>query len=1196
MKLKRLELYGYKSFASRAVFLFDEGITAVVGPNGSGKSNIADAVRWVMGEQSYTSMRAKTTEDMIFAGSKTRSRLGMAEVMLVFDNSSGWLPLEYAEVSVGRRAFRSGENEYLLNGAKVRYRDILDLFGGAGLARSNYTVIGQGMVDAALALRPEARRALFEEAAGITPQLRKRDETLQRIVETERNLQRVADIAQELEPRVRSLRRQAERAQDQAILRQDLRELERIWYGYQWQRISAQLTRAQLLGQEHQQQQEMLRAAMRELDEQRETAEGASDSLRQELEALSIQYAGNESRITGLNRETAVSAERLRLYESQQHTIQQELESLITQRDVVQHEVEHTSSEFTEQELSLRVNQAELDATKAAHAQAEAERRRLTGDVSQEQKKANQIGAVLAEVRARLDQAAERRVELEQALKRGDAALQSAREKIDQSRANQETLATQEQLLGRELEETQQEHARLEQALQEALANSRQVEQRRTLCETKLEGLLARQEMQSRLRQELPGYHPGVREVLAGKVQLNGLLGTVASLMTVPSEYEEAIESALGTRLQNIVASKWEDAEAAINHLRTSGAGWATFLPLDTIRARPPARIRPEAGVIGIASGLVSFEEHLRLVFELLLGSVLVVRDLTAARRLLKSSMGISLFVTVGGETVQPSGALSGGARRNNANLLAQERLCRELSAQIKAARAELNNVAHEAELAESARQNAQAALLRADEGISAKRTELEALRNRLAGSKRELRDTEAELAWLQTRRQRDADEATTLATRAADLIRQQAGYESEQLSTMERLRTATERLSAQDDNLRQQLASLETRVAVGQRTVRSQRVLVESHRANLAQICAQIEQKRKQVTDLDELLGRQHSSHAQADLQLAQLRAQNDVLEQRMVPLRTSIAEHDHTRQEAEHNRASLQERFSVAAIDADRTLRELDRLKEEQQSVRDELASDLGQILPRSVEAQQLSLDLGGTIVQLPVVPVMPEGLDEQLRALRASIRRSGDVNPDAPAEFAEAHKRLEFMRTQDHDLRTAIVSLQQVIKELEQLIDYDLRRTFSQVQKAFGSYFSLLFSGGSAELELTNPDNLSETGIEITARPPGKRAQSLSLLSGGERALTAVALLFALLEVNPVPFCFLDEVDAALDEANIFRFRELLQRHAVNTQFVVITHNRRTIETATSIYGIAMGEQGVSQVISLKVSDESATTELT
>ena len=1186
MRLKRLEMLGYKSFATRTVFGFDEGITAIVGPNGSGKSNIADAVRWVMGEQSYSSMRAKTTEDMIFAGSRSRTRLGMAEVLLVFDNSSGWLPLDFAEVSVGRRAYRSGENEYLLNGNKVRYRDILELFGGAGLARSNYTVIGQGMVDAALALRPEARRALFEEAAGITPQLRKRDEALLRISETERNLERVHDIANELEPRVHTLQRQAECAQEHTILQQDLRELQRIWYGYQWQRLSTQLMRAEETLKERQVQLEERHSALRRLDERQEQSTRELVQLRHSVEELINRQSAMHDQSESLLREVAVAAERLRLFTSQRQALTQEMKSLRARQEVVRGEVEHSGLELARQEAELVASQSDLAKARQEQAQSEIARREIEILVAREQQGTNKIIVVLSDLQSRSEQASERRVELANDYREGEAKLTAIARKVETLRERVKGLVEQERTLAEQQIARQTERQSAEEQVHLAQGAVRVSEQERNQAQTRLDSLTARRDSLARLRQEMPGYHPGVREVLAREAGLPGLLGSVASLMRVPIQYEEAIESALGPRLQNVIAERWEDAEGAITHLKQSGTGWATFLPLDTIKARPPARLHAESGVIGVASTLVQFDDRLRPVYELLLGTVLIVKDLPTARRLLGASHGLSLFVTLGGETVQPSGALSGGARRNSGNLLAQEREWRELPEQIGDAEKNLAFAVEQVETVRAEIRSAQTRQADADTNLVRQRTAVETLRNTLAAQQRELSAAEADQVWQRARLEQSQKELEALKSREQDLNTRLVAAQQEQAQLLERLRSATERLAALDDNPRQRLAALETRVAVIQRTVHSQRVLLDSHKANLEQINAQTSEKQAQDIALQRLLDDQSASHAANTNRLFKLDEAIEALKAQLAPERARLNEFDNVRQLLERERSSTRERLSDVTLDCDRASRECDRLRTEQEALARDLEGDLGPIVTQSAGAQQLRLNMGGKVVLLPAVPTMPEGLEERIRGLKNSLRRMGEVNPAAPEEYTQTNERLHFLHTQAIDLRAAITSLQQLIHELDNLIEHDLRRTFKQVQRSFGDYFTSLFNGGSAELQLTDPEKLSETGVDIVTRLPGKRAQNLALLSGGERALTAVALLFALLQANPVPFCILDEVDAALDEANIHRFRELLQRHAVGTQFIVITHNRCTIEVASAIYGIAMSEQGVSRVISLKV----------
>jgi chromosome segregation protein len=734
--------------------------------------------------------------------------------------------------------------------------------------------------------------------------------------------------------------------------------------------------------------------------------------------------------------------------------------------------------------------------------------------------------------------------------------------------------------------ETERQAAEIE--VHRAQAAVRASELERNQAQSKLDSLTSRRDSLIRLRQEMPGYHPSVREVLGREAGLPGMLGTVASLMRVPIQYEEAIESALGPRLQNVITEYWEDAEGAIAHLKQSGTGWATFLPLDTIKARPPTRLQAESGVIGVASTLVQFDDRLRPVYELLLGTVLIVKDLPTARRLLGTSHGISLLVTLSGETVQPSGALSGGARRNSGNLLAQEREWRELPKKIGDAEKNLASAVEQVETMRAQVRTTQTLQADADLNLARQRTALETLRNNLAALQRELRAAEADQVWQGTRLEQSQEELKALKSREQDLNTRLNAAQQDQAQILKRLRSATERQAALDDNPRQHLAALETRVAVIQRTVHSQRVLLDSHKVNLEQISVQTSEKQAQDNTLQRLLDDQSASHEVNSGRLLKLDGAIEALKAQFAPERTRLNEFDHVRQLLERERSRAREKLSDITLDCDRASRECDRLRAEQEALARDLEGDLGSIVTQSAGAQQLHLNLGGEVVLLPAVPTMPEGLEERIRGLKSSLRRMGEVNPSAPEEYAQTSERLLFLHTQEIDLRAAIASLQQLIQELDNLIENDLRRTFKQVQRSFGDYFTSLFNGGSAELQLTEPEKISETGVDIVARLPGKRAQNLALLSGGERALTAVALLFALLQANPVPFCILDEVDAALDEANIHRFRELLQRNAVSTQFIVITHNRRTIEAASAVYGIAMGEQGVSQMISLKVQD--------
>jgi len=1187
MRLKRLELYGFKSFASRTEFDFGDGIVAIVGPNGSGKSNIADAIRWVMGEQSFSTLRAKSSEDMIFAGAGNRPRMGMAEVLITLDNTENLLPLDYSEVVVGRRAYRSGENEYLLNGSQVRYRDVLDILGGAGLARSQYTVIGQGMVDAALSLRPEARRALFEEAAGVAPHLRKRGEALRRIAETERNLERVRDILQELAPRARTLRRQAERAEEHQLLSRDLQELQRVWYGHQWQRRQRALAQAEqdvrrwsAMVEAQREQSQVLAHRLDQLLERRRAHADQLEALNSRLEALRDDAQRCE-------RELAVAAERLRSYEQQRASISSDIKGLRSRHEVLTHEIARVRDELAGHERAHRIAAAALDDARSRLDQVDTSRHEVERRISDVEERLKRLAAVAANCSARLEQLDERREQLaHQRQASEETAEELSRRTADLERARQEAEAN-VAALERALEErlsakadTDAELARARDALEDLRREVSRLERQR-------DDLASRRELLTRLRQEMTGYHPGVRAVLARGANLKGLLGTVVNLMRVPKGMEQAIESALGARLQNVITETWEDAAAAIAYLKQGGRGWATFLPLDTVRPRPPLRAPRGSGVVGVASDLVEYDERLAPVYRLLLGQVLVVDNLDTARRMLSESVRPSLIVTLEGETVQPTGAVSGGTRQRSSNLVAQEREWQALPRRIADAQraldeAQYNEKFHAAALDELDRQAREA-----ERSAAELRTRLEDGRRAASAAVGDLREAQREHSWHTARLSQADEELARLQQRRQILAEELRQVESQQQEAAAEIRSLWERLrDADDEALRREVGELETRVAVSRRAAESQRALLDSHISNLRQIDNQIAEKERQDDELASALAElsaQTDRERQRAACLEQLR--EDLLGQ-LEPAREEMARLQQQRQELEAQREQLAERLHEGQLAVSRANLALDRARDDLTSLAEEIEANLGPIEYPDGLAHQLRLTLGDESVELPRVESIPPGLGEQIRQLRVRLRRLGSVNSEAPAEYEQLLDRQTFLQSQERDLRGAIASLHEIIDELDAVIERDLARTIREVDEAFGRYFERLFGGGSARLVITDPDDLSTTGVDIVARPPGKRAQNLSLLSGGERALAATALLFALLSANPVPFCCLDEVDAALDEANVQRFRALLEEHARHTQFLVITHNRRTIEAAETIYGISMSERGISQSISLRL----------
>ena len=1187
MRLKRLDLYGYKSFAPRVAFEFPQGITAIIGPNGSGKSNIADAIRWVTGEQSYRTLRAGSTSDMIFSGSRNRARLGMCEVLVTLDNSDGSLPIEYSEVTVGRRAYRSGDNEYLLNGNQVRYRDILNLLSSAGIASNAYTVIGQGMVDAALALRPQARRALFEEAAGIAPHLRKRNDALKRIAETERNLERVSDIINELKPRGKSLRRQAERAEEHALLSQDLQELQRIWYGYQWQRCRRDLARA-----EHQvaQWQAQLYAQRRRASSFGDGQEQLSRQLAEQRRMVE-QHRNRETQVRRgaetLRRSLAVTVERERLYRQQTQTLDGDIQTLESRQGVLEQEIKNATEELHRQLELQEQSQGTLTTLRLELSAINAGRLERQQQLEAQQSHLNRILATISQNRARQEQEAEQQQQVSEQQRQAKERLVTLRSRRAELAAKAAALTQHEEACAARLSELEEKRRQIE----GEIASSRRIieDTENTLRRVRSEHdrLVSQRDLLARARKGLTGYHPGVRSVLLARQHLPGVLGTVASLMQVSSEIEQAIESALGARLQNIVTERWEDAERAIEHLKQTHSGWATFLPLDTVRPRPALKSRRESGIVGVACDLVRYDERLRPVFELLLGRTIVVRNLAVARRLLTERTGASLFVTLDGETVQPSGALSGGARQKNANLLAQEREWRQLPDEIARIEVTLEEAIGACQAAQDHLTELRRDLTTCETQARGAQIERQGAQEAVSRQIHDQRELERNEQWEQSRSEQASKQLQELARQARDTSQKLAKAEQEQAQTAGLVADLRQQISdARNERLQQSIAQMETRTAVAQRTVDSQQRLIKSHQQSMEQLATEMRSKRDRREELCRVIDDLRETGQTEREELSHTEGRAAAIQEEISSALKRIEELEVARGDAEKRYAQSLERLHKVEVEANQATLHRDRLKDRQTELIREIEGEIGPIELPEIVSQQLRLNLSDDIVELPTIGQLPQGLGEEVRHLRAHIRRIGAINPEAPQEYGALLDRQTFLESQSEDLCRAIAGLHEVIEELDEIIERDLGATITTVNKAFGEYFTALFNGGSARLVLTDPEHLSTTGVDIVAHPPGKRAQSLTLLSGGERSLTAVALLFALLRASPVPFCFLDEVDAALDEINVARFRDLLVERANAIQFIIITHNRHTIEAASTIYGVSMSEQGVSHSVSLQL----------
>jgi len=1118
MYLKHLELQGFKSFAKRTIFDFNAGITAIVGPNGVGKSNIADAIRWVMGEQSYKSLRARQGEDLIFAGSQGRARLGMAEAVLTFDNTSGWLPIEYSEVAIARRAYRSGENEYLLNGNRVRRREIVELLVKGGLSSNAYTVINQGLTDAALAMRPQERRTLFEEAAGITIYQSKRDSALRKLEATEENLRRVNDIIAEITPHLESLRRQAERAAEYDVASQELEENLKVWYGYQWQRQSAAFQEAKRVEKEKREALAGLQDRLRGLTQELKVFDSRQEELAQSLALWRKERDTLRQEQEGLLRGLAVSQERLRLLKRQEEEIDVELASL-TRRSENQR---------------LSVQELDLDSSGLS----------LQDRLSRAQELAFQLATRSAELRSQLSQIRERERDLLKERDEEREALTALRLQVSHLEGIVAEVEREKRALEVERGALAQERERQKAALEASLL-------RQNRLQAQEEEVEARYQVLGKMRR-------GFARPEAKAVSQEGVLGTLASLIEVPPPLEAALRAALGPLREGLVVQSWKDAERLME-------GRPILFPLDSIKApqSPPPPRGP--GILGLASDQVKSAPRFRHLLQALLGYTLIVEDLATAKRVHREDAAGFQFVTLEGELLTSQGALIAGAPQFEGLERALEREMTSLEEEKPHIQEELRGAKERHDRLLSEMRTLEKREQKVGERLRAKEGDLSEHKTRLG---RLLQEVE----WRQTIETKAGEELEQIRASIADLSLQVGESEAQEKDTLAALARLQERMATWGGEGEESMAHL---------------ALLKERKENLEQLEAQIEAKEARKRDLSQEIETLTEEVKVLEVRAEELSTRLATLQGLVEPAEEELTSLERKQRRQEREEAHLRDGLHRCEVEHSQAISEVERWKDRLAALQGQIETDLEDLLVAPLP-KQLTLDMDARLVSLPPISQIPQGLEKKIKRLKRRLRKIGPVNVEAPAEYEKIKSRHDFLTSQAEDLEKASRSLRQMIAELNRLMEERFQETFSAIAKEFSNYFTALFNGGQGRLLLTDPQDPSQTGVEIVAQPPGKRRQSIDLLSGGERALTGVALVFAILKAAATPFCFLDEVDATLDEINIGRFRDSLKALAQTTQIVVITHNRYTIEAADTIYGLSLGEDSASQVISLRLED--------
>jgi chromosome segregation protein len=1190
--LKRLELYGFKTFADRTDLEFGPGITAIVGPNGSGKSNLADAILWCLGEQSFKSLRSGSSQDIIFAGSEGRRRSGVGEVSVTLDNSDGALRLDFSEITITRRVFRAGEGEYFINRVPCRLRDIHELLLDTGIGKNAYAMISQTEVDHLLSVRSEDRREIFEQAAGIQRYRQRKEETRRKLDRVCANLIRVNDIIHELEVQIGPLSQQCEAAREYRRLSKELYDLKLSLLVSDHRALSESLARARERERELEQELESARTRLHQLAAQeaelRAQLQAAEERL-EETRGLVIRLSSEADRGEGrLN----LTTQRIEDLEQQAATAAQEMAQLEQQKAAAEGEL----AAAQEQRPALEARGRELEAEVIAlERQLKEESGSLrTADQSAEEQRAGHLDSLreLADARNRLVQcesmlqAAQSRIARIAEQQTGiDARRQGAEQRAAAAAGAAAELRARRSQLEAEIYSLRSEE-------DAAHAAAEACEKQELALRERLSEVRARHQALQEMEHARDGLRAGVRAVLAAVAagQLPGGYHMLADLVRVPKELEAAIESALGPAAGDLVVETPERAAAAIALLRETRAGRATFLPRSTIRpaARPDAlhELAQRPGCFGIAADLVSCDPGVAPIFEHLLGRVLIAEDMDAALSLGRDSHGWRAIVTRDGDAIRPWGAITGGSPAPSSHLLGRAREIEELQAEQASLAAALERVATDVE---EARQRGQTAASAAD----VRRREVEDLLASLAESERTA-EVLAESArgererWEALAAERDALEAEVAQTqeeraaasaRVEELAEKQQAAHSAVEGLHEALRSgqeARERLSATASERRVSLTAVE-----GDRRTLDARV--EKIAQNIGVLSRAMADKQALITRLTE--SQQQARAAQEDLR----------------------RECENLR---EHHRRAQEEETRVR----DHRQAVLDQLaanRETDAQTREEIESFQTRIHRSQLRTTQLDSEIGFTErtlldeyrIALEQAEQMAAPIESRTAAqtkvkdLQAQVDALGEVNVGAIEEYERVRQRLESFTTQRADLEAARADLEQVMIEADREATSRFLTAFELLRNHFRELFTRLFEGGEADLLLTDPENVLECGVDVSVTLPGKKTRDLLQLSGGERALTAAALLFSLLTVKPSPFVILDEVDAPLDDSNVGRYCEVLREFAQRSQFIVITHNKGTMESADTLYGVTMEEAGVSRLIGVRLrepSDQSALTQ--
>ena len=1180
MYLKRLELQGFKSFADKTILELMPGITTVIGPNGSGKSNISDAIRWVLGEQSMKSLRGTKSMDIIFAGTQNRKSLGFAEASLVFDNSDGALPIEYTEVTVTRKIYRSGETGYFINKVPCRLKDVLELFMDTGIGKDGYSIIGQGKIDEILSNKSEDRRHIFEEAAGIVKYRTRKQESEKKLEHTKLNLLRINDILTEIEGNLEPLQIQADKAKKYLNLREELKSIEIGLFVYNIEKYKQELEKVvqdidvmQTQCNDEEGRLERIKILKEELkssiDEITETIENMSNigfESQKQIEQLNSDINVAKTRIANNNENNDRYLKEI----DEQNAKIQELKEEIEQKEAKKDNLKQNKEKF---EKELNEKQEELDKLTEKLSSKELEIEGYKHTVEENTDKKYELQSEINAQNINYQNFEKRQVQIKQ-------EMQSTISELDSTRLNKEDIAKQ-------FNEIENKKNKAQNSLNEVAKQREEANQKIKSFESNINILSSEMRIkESRLKflieteKEKEGYIKSVKSLLKDCENIKelgkGMNGVLANIIEVPDELQTAIEMCLGASLQNIVTETETDAKRLVEHLRKNNLGRASFLPISSVKGRKLDKIKGnESGVVGIASDLVKYNKKYEQIILNLLGRTVIVDNMDIAIRVAKQNDYTFRIVTTEGDLINPSGAITGGSvAKKTVNILGRSKEIEKLEKEVNELRVKIKKLEDEKQEYEES---------------------IEGILELSANLEKELQEIDITYATEKQKVISINENIEKLEKRLNRLKEEQANLEKqkeEAVSTKGDLQVEINKIVEQNGELSKIINEFAELNKDDQKYIDDLNFDI----TNLKISVSSFDESEASIQEIQERINQElenaHTSIENKNAQIEQIKKDNENLEkliqeilQKIEEVKESVNSSSSKIEELKNERTQKSEKLSKQEDELTAKFKVIEDLK--------------GQLVKLDVKKTKIDEDINGIINKMweeyELTPnnaeqyQKPENValtQKRVNSLRNEIRELGSVNVDSIEEYKNLKDRYDFMSEQRLDLENTMSKLRKVISDMTQIMKEQFKEKFKVINKNFGEVFAELFGGGKAELTLEDEENILECGIEITVQPPGKKLQNMMLLSGGEKAFTAIALLFAILKINPAPFCVLDEIEAALDDVNVFRYADYLKKFTEHTQFLVITHRKGTMEAADSVYGVTMEESGISKLLSMKL----------